>query len=96
MRTETVFSGDTSAKATVCTNCGKPVGSERFCANCGTPTGQAKCTQCGNDVAPVLGNAGESRLRATQRGPSAGLPGGTSRQNRAPAGRRCRSLRTMS
>jgi ribosomal protein L32 len=50
MQTETVFSGDVSARATVCTNCGKPVGSERFCANCGTPTGQAKCTQCGNDL----------------------------------------------
>jgi ribosomal protein L32 len=50
MQTETVFSGDVSARATVCTNCGKPVGSERFCANCGTPTGQAKCTQCGNGL----------------------------------------------
>jgi ribosomal protein L32 len=61
MRSETVFSGDTSAKTTVCTNCGKPVGSERFCANCGTPTGQAKCTQCGNDLAPgtrFCGNCG--------------------------------------
>jgi ribosomal protein L32 len=61
MQAETVFSGDTSAKATVCTNCGKPVGSERFCANCGTPTGQAKCTQCGNDLAPgtrFCGNCG--------------------------------------
>jgi hypothetical protein len=61
MRTQTVFSGDTEARTTVCTNCGKPVGSERFCANCGTPTGQAKCTQCGNDLAPgarFCGNCG--------------------------------------
>ncbi len=61
MQAETVFSGDTSAKTTVCTNCGKPVGSERFCANCGTPTGQAKCTDCGNDLAPgtrFCGNCG--------------------------------------
>ena len=61
MQAETVFSGDTSAKTTVCTNCGKPVGSERFCANCGTPTSQAKCTQCGNDLAPgtrFCGNCG--------------------------------------
>jgi ribosomal protein L32 len=61
MRTETVFSGDTSAKATICTSCGKPVGSERFCANCGTPTGQAKCAQCGNDLAAgarFCGNCG--------------------------------------
>ena len=52
MQTETVFSGDVGARTTVCTNCGKPVGSERFCANCGTPTGQGKCSNCGNDVAP--------------------------------------------
>lgn len=61
IRTETVFSGDTSAKTTVCTNCGKPVGSERFCANCGTPTGQAKCAQCGADIAAgarFCGNCG--------------------------------------
>jgi hypothetical protein len=61
MRTETVFSGDTSAKTTVCTGCGKPVGSERFCSNCGQPTGQAKCAQCGNDLPPggrFCGNCG--------------------------------------
>lgn len=61
MRTETVFGGDTSAKSTVCTSCGKPVGSERFCSNCGQPVGQAKCTQCGNDIAPgtrFCGNCG--------------------------------------
>jgi hypothetical protein len=58
---ETVFSGDTSARATVCSNCGKPVGSERFCSNCGLPTGQAKCTECGNDLAAgtrFCGNCG--------------------------------------
>ena len=61
IQAETVFTGDTGARTTVCTNCGKPVGSERFCANCGTPTGQAKCTQCGNDLAPgtrFCGNCG--------------------------------------
>lgn len=47
----TVFSGDLSAKATVCSNCGKPIGSEKFCANCGKPTGQNKCAGCGNDLA---------------------------------------------
>jgi membrane protease subunit (stomatin/prohibitin family) len=61
MQAETVFSGDTSARTTVCASCGKPVGSERFCGNCGTPTGQAKCTGCGNDLAPgarFCGNCG--------------------------------------
>jgi len=52
MQGEQVFSGDVSARVTVCTNCGKPVGSEKFCANCGTPTGQAKCASCGTDLAP--------------------------------------------
>ena len=61
MQTQQVFSGDLGAKATVCTNCGKPVGSERFCANCGTPTSQAKCSGCGNDLAAgtrFCGNCG--------------------------------------
>lgn len=61
MSRETVFSGDTSARATVCANCGKPVGSERFCSNCGSPTGQNKCPQCGADLgagARFCGNCG--------------------------------------
>ena len=61
MRQETVFSGDTSARQTVCSNCGKPVGSEKFCSNCGTPTGQNKCAQCGADLAAgarFCGNCG--------------------------------------
>ena len=51
MQGEQVFSGDTSARATVCASCGKPVGSERFCSNCGAPTAQAKCAGCGTDLA---------------------------------------------
>jgi ribosomal protein L32 len=61
MRAETVFSGDTSARATVCASCGKPVGSEKFCSNCGTPTGQNKCAGCGADLAAgtrFCGNCG--------------------------------------
>jgi Double zinc ribbon len=61
MQTETVFSGDTSARTTVCTNCGKPVGSEKFCSNCGAPVGLSKCPKCGNDVPPgtrFCGNCG--------------------------------------
>lgn len=51
IQTTTVFSGDTSTRTTVCTNCGKPVGSEKFCSNCGTPVGLSKCTNCGGDLA---------------------------------------------
>ncbi len=61
MQQETVFSGDTSARSTVCTTCGKPVGSEKFCSNCGAPTGQNKCAQCGADLpvgARFCGNCG--------------------------------------
>lgn len=61
MQKETVFSGDTSARSTVCTSCGKPVGSEKFCSNCGTPTGQNKCAQCGAELpagARFCGNCG--------------------------------------
>lgn len=61
MQQETVFSGDTAARSTVCATCGKPVGSEKFCSNCGTPTGQAKCAQCGAELptgAKFCGNCG--------------------------------------
>jgi hypothetical protein len=61
MQNETVFSGDTSARQTVCSNCDKPVGSEKFCSNCGTPTGQNRCSQCGADLAAgarFCGNCG--------------------------------------
>lgn len=50
MQAKTVFSGDTSARKTVCPSCDKPVGSEKFCANCGTPLGTAHCTQCGAEL----------------------------------------------
>ena len=59
--TETVSAATRATRTTVCTNCGKPVGSEKFCSNCGTPTGLAKCTNCGNDLAPgtrFCGNCG--------------------------------------
>ncbi len=61
MQQETVFSGDTAARSTVCASCGKPVGSEKFCSNCGTPTGQDTCPQCGADLpvgARFCGNCG--------------------------------------
>ena len=51
MQSETVFSGDTSARVTVCPKCQKPVGSEKFCANCGTPLATAHCTSCGGELA---------------------------------------------
>jgi hypothetical protein len=62
MASETHFSGDTSTRTTNCTNCGKPVGSEKFCSNCGTPVGLGKCANCGNDLAPGMkfcGNCGK-------------------------------------
>lgn len=61
MATQAVFGGDVSTRTTTCTNCGKPVGSEKFCSNCGTPVGLAKCKSCGNDLAVGMkfcGNCG--------------------------------------
>jgi hypothetical protein len=61
MESSTQFTGDISTRTTVCTNCGKPVGSEKFCSNCGTPVGLGKCASCGNDLAPgqrFCGNCG--------------------------------------
>jgi hypothetical protein len=52
VQAQQVFSGDTSARATVCPGCGKPVGSERFCSNCGTALGRSTCPQCGGELAP--------------------------------------------
>ncbi len=61
MRAQQVFSGDLSARKTVCPTCEKPVGSEKFCANCGTRLGTAHCTQCGGELptdARFCGNCG--------------------------------------
>jgi hypothetical protein len=61
MRGQQVFSGDTSARATECPNCGKPVGSEKFCGNCGAPLGRASCPKCGAELATgskFCGNCG--------------------------------------
>ncbi len=61
IRSETVFSGDTTARQTVCPSCGRPVGSEKFCANCGAQLGTAHCTQCGAELATgarFCGNCG--------------------------------------
>jgi len=54
MSTQQHFTGDTATRTTACTNCGKPVGSEKFYSNCGTPVGMAKCTKCGTDLAPGM------------------------------------------
>jgi hypothetical protein len=61
VRGQQVFSGDTSARATECPNCGKPVGSEKFCANCGAPLARAACPKCGAELATgatFCGNCG--------------------------------------
>jgi hypothetical protein len=61
MSASTQFTGDLTTRTTVCTNCGKPVGSEKFCSNCGTPVGLGKCRNCGGDLAPgtkFCGNCG--------------------------------------
>jgi hypothetical protein len=61
MQKETVFSGDVSARATVCPSCGKPVGSEKFCSNCGGRLATPKCAKCGADFAEgarFCGNCG--------------------------------------
>ena len=54
MAAQAIFGGDVSTRTTTCTNCGKPVGSEKFCGNCGTPVALAKCATCGSDLAPGM------------------------------------------
>ena len=65
MQAEQVFSGDLSARKTVCPTCQKPTGSEKFCANCGTRLGTAHCTQCGAELATgarFCGNCGNKAV----------------------------------
>lgn len=54
MQQTRVFSGDVSRRQTVCPNCGKPVGSEKFCSECGTPLQLKKCPKCGAEVTPTM------------------------------------------
>jgi len=61
VRAKTIFSGDTSERATECPGCGKPVGSEKFCGNCGQALGTPKCPKCGAEMAAgtrFCGNCG--------------------------------------
>ncbi|MEP7378559.1 MAG: zinc ribbon domain-containing protein [Chloroflexota bacterium] len=51
MQSTTQFLGDLSTRNTMCTNCGKPVGSAKFCPSCGTPVAMTKCASCGADLA---------------------------------------------
>jgi ribosomal protein L32 len=59
VRASKVFGGDTAARVTVCPNCGKPVGSEKFCGNCGTPLAFKKCPNCGQMNNPAMRFCGE-------------------------------------
>jgi hypothetical protein len=61
MASQQHFAGGTETRTTVCSSCGKPVGSEKFCSNCGTPVALAKCASCGTDLAAgarFCGNCG--------------------------------------
>lgn len=51
MQATTQFLGDLSTRNTMCTSCGKPVGSAKFCPSCGTAVAMAKCASCGTDLA---------------------------------------------
>lgn len=42
-----VFTGEITAKQTMCPQCGKPAGTGKFCQNCGAPLAMVKCPQCG-------------------------------------------------
>jgi hypothetical protein len=55
------YTGDMSARQTVCPNCGKTSGSGKFCNNCGAPLGMKKCPSCGTENNPSVnfcGNCG--------------------------------------
>jgi len=44
-----VFTGEIESKQTICPQCGKPAGVDKFCVNCGAPLTLIKCPKCGAD-----------------------------------------------
>ena len=46
VKAQTLFTGETEERATLCPTCGKPSGSGKFCQNCGTPLGYRECPNC--------------------------------------------------
>jgi hypothetical protein len=64
MQKEQIFTGDTSARATVCASCGKPVGSEKFCSNCGTPPPRRSAPGAGPISRPAPASARTAARRS--------------------------------
>jgi hypothetical protein len=59
VKSQTLFSGDTSDQATICPTCGKPSGTGKFCQNCGAPLGYRVCAKCNHPNPPTVNFCGE-------------------------------------
>jgi len=54
-----VFTGEITARETICPQCGKPAGLGKFCVNCGAPLTMVKCPRCGAQNAAGVRFCGE-------------------------------------
>jgi Double zinc ribbon len=59
LKTEKLYDGDSSDRATICPTCGKPSGAGKFCQNCGAPLGYKECAKCHHQNPPTVSFCGE-------------------------------------
>jgi hypothetical protein len=59
VKSQTLYDGDTSDRATLCPTCGKPSGSGKFCQNCGATLGYKECAKCHHQNPPTVSFCGE-------------------------------------
>lgn len=59
VKSQTLFTGETEDRATLCPTCGKPSGSGKFCQNCGAPLGFRECPNCHHKNPAGVGFCGE-------------------------------------
>jgi hypothetical protein len=59
LKSEKLYDGDSSDRATICATCGKPSGAGKFCQNCGAALGYKECAKCHHQNPPTVGFCGE-------------------------------------
>jgi hypothetical protein len=59
LKTEKLYDGDSSDRATICPTCGKPSGAGKFCQNCGAALGYKECGKCHHQNPPTVSFCGE-------------------------------------
>jgi hypothetical protein len=59
VKTQQLYDGDSSDRATICPSCGKPSGAGKFCNNCGAQLGFRVCPKCQHPNPPTVNFCGE-------------------------------------